>query len=356
MSTPPPSQGSPFSDRMTPRKSYVGERSNVPDAELRDVMRRNDPNEKRTYPAVFYTSGHSSMRVRPPYWRVALESDYQAVRYLSDELLDELIEHWRGYMNGRDLPTSYREEQKNWLQWCRFEREKYMQNGVPYPEGYAVLGPVKEPMAPISESVASTLAPEGMGDENTFAAFSSPFRGISSLSTPDRGASTPVHGVSTPVRIFSSPVPKFELSPLPSSTAEAAEAALNEIFGTPTPSRHVSMPVHTTPLAPPPRPNPVKTPKSYNGLNVSAPMTFLMDVHSQMDQAAKRLTEIGLLGDSLKEAADHLLQLILPDSTVKSPSPVARRSRLSNPRTRSCFEDEDDGPGKLNIRRVRRRI
>ncbi|KAJ5613766.1 hypothetical protein N7528_007420 [Penicillium herquei] len=70
--------------------------ADIPDCEIREIMARNDATEKKTYPKIFNRSGGKGVgRVRPPYWPVALASDENGYRYLSDEVLDAILPKWR---------------------------------------------------------------------------------------------------------------------------------------------------------------------------------------------------------------------------------------------------------------------
>ncbi|KAJ5453702.1 uncharacterized protein N7458_004658 [Penicillium daleae] len=99
-----------------------------------DVMQHNDHQRKRLYPKVFYVGGHWVGRVRPQYFPIALKSNDLGIRYVPDNVLDELIPEWREYMNGKLLPINSRTFDDAWLAWCARERQKYAVNRVPFPK------------------------------------------------------------------------------------------------------------------------------------------------------------------------------------------------------------------------------
>ncbi|CEJ58155.1 hypothetical protein PMG11_06825 [Penicillium brasilianum] len=102
--------------------------------ELFEVLKTNDPQKKRAFPDVFYTSGHWSGRVRPKYFNLALMANFNSVRYVSDEVLDELIPEWRKYMNGKSFPSNAKAHEATFRAWCIRERMQYEANGVPFPQ------------------------------------------------------------------------------------------------------------------------------------------------------------------------------------------------------------------------------
>ncbi|KAJ5711052.1 hypothetical protein N7488_005208 [Penicillium malachiteum] len=74
--------------------------ADIPDCEIREMMARNDATEKKTYPKIFNRSGGKGIgRVRPPYWPVALASDENGYRYLSDRVLDVILPKWRSIID-----------------------------------------------------------------------------------------------------------------------------------------------------------------------------------------------------------------------------------------------------------------
>ncbi|KAJ6031484.1 hypothetical protein N7540_002216 [Penicillium herquei] len=84
--------------RASPRTSM--DIVDMPDCDVRDIMASNDAVEKRNYPTVFNARGGKYQgRVRPPYWPVALASDENGYRYLSDEVLEDILPGWRSIID-----------------------------------------------------------------------------------------------------------------------------------------------------------------------------------------------------------------------------------------------------------------
>ncbi|KAJ5738550.1 hypothetical protein N7493_001705 [Penicillium malachiteum] len=83
--------------------------ADIPDCEIREIMARNEAMEKKTYPKIFNrTGGRGIGRVRPPYWPVALASDENGYRYLSDRVLDAILPKWRSIIDlDRSILRSY---------------------------------------------------------------------------------------------------------------------------------------------------------------------------------------------------------------------------------------------------------
>jgi hypothetical protein len=58
---------------------------------MRGVMTRGDKDAMRKHTDVFYVTGSVAWTVRSPYWNVALATDDEGNRILSDDVLDKVL-------------------------------------------------------------------------------------------------------------------------------------------------------------------------------------------------------------------------------------------------------------------------
>ncbi|KAJ5906406.1 uncharacterized protein N7473_003322 [Penicillium subrubescens] len=108
------------------------------------------------YPSLCYPSHMGSLagQVRAPYLPIACELSPNGHRFLPDKTLDEVCPDWRQYMTGKTpLPPTYSHLQGAWDAWCKNERRRYFELGVPYPTvagtaKWIPFGPKKQPMGP----------------------------------------------------------------------------------------------------------------------------------------------------------------------------------------------------------------
>ncbi|KAJ5623126.1 hypothetical protein N7490_011731 [Penicillium lividum] len=96
------------------------------DCEVRKIMQRNGEHEKET--------GGRPGKVRPPYWPVALATDEQSRRYLSDEELDAIFPRWDRILTN---PTQSAHNRRTWSglgealrAWVKVEKAKSVRNGI----------------------------------------------------------------------------------------------------------------------------------------------------------------------------------------------------------------------------------
>ncbi|KAJ5726173.1 uncharacterized protein N7483_007530 [Penicillium malachiteum] len=112
------------------------EMKDMPDCDVRDIMASNDAPERRNYPKVFNARGGKYQgRVRPPYWPVALASDENGYRYLSGEVLDDILPGWRLIIDiDKKYLTHYTIKWDNLLSslkaWRSSEKEKLRLRGI----------------------------------------------------------------------------------------------------------------------------------------------------------------------------------------------------------------------------------
>jgi hypothetical protein len=101
---------------------------------MRDVMRLSDKEAMREHPDVFYVTGNIAWTVRAPYWHVALASDAEGNRFLSDDNLDRALPKWKLILNGERIPTQrYPMAAEFFSEWLAVERQKAYHFGKPWP-------------------------------------------------------------------------------------------------------------------------------------------------------------------------------------------------------------------------------
>ncbi|KAJ5513514.1 hypothetical protein N7463_003066 [Penicillium fimorum] len=103
------------------------------DYDMRDVMIRGDKNAMRKNQGVFYVTGSVAWTVRSPYWNVALATDDEGNRYLSDDVLDEVLPKWRQILTGETIPTPKYGVVDSFRLWLASEEKKASDLGKPWP-------------------------------------------------------------------------------------------------------------------------------------------------------------------------------------------------------------------------------
>lgn len=100
---------------------------------MRDVMARGDKDAMKKQPDVFYVTGYVAWTVRSPYWNVALATDDQGNRLLSDDVLDKVLPKWRQILTGETIPTSKYGVVDSFRSWLASEEKKASDLGKPWP-------------------------------------------------------------------------------------------------------------------------------------------------------------------------------------------------------------------------------
>ncbi|KAJ5383887.1 hypothetical protein N7517_001798 [Penicillium concentricum] len=137
------------------------------DYDMRDVMIRGDKNAMRKNHEVFYVTGSVAWTVRSPYWNVALATDDEGNRYLSDDVLDEVLPKWRQILTGETIPTPKYGVVDSFRLWLASEEKKASDLGKSWPPSTPIntasasrLGFVTpEPYSRLRASDASRLSP-----------------------------------------------------------------------------------------------------------------------------------------------------------------------------------------------------
>ena len=117
--------------------------SKLPDSEIREIMVRNEADEKMKHPEIFNTrTGSNKGRLRPPYWPVAFATDDKGRRYLSDRVLGAILPSWDDILRGK-AKRSFSGYKTNWInlasefdKWKAREGEKLDKLGVEWPAPY----------------------------------------------------------------------------------------------------------------------------------------------------------------------------------------------------------------------------
>lgn len=104
------------------------------DFDMRDVMTRGDKDAMRQHQDVFYVTGSVAWTVRSPYWNVALATDDEGNRILSDEVLDRVLPKWRQILTGETIPTPKYGVVDSFRSWLASEEKKACDLGKPWPD------------------------------------------------------------------------------------------------------------------------------------------------------------------------------------------------------------------------------
>lgn len=106
----------------------------LPDCKIRKVMQRYNVKEKNRYPDIFKTKIHEGRpKIYPPYWPVALATDDQGRRYLSDENLDFLFPKWRSILTRNVVGNQARfwyNLRPEFNEWVAREKSKLKKIGI----------------------------------------------------------------------------------------------------------------------------------------------------------------------------------------------------------------------------------
>ncbi|EKV06297.1 hypothetical protein Pdw03_3462 [Penicillium digitatum] len=103
------------------------------DYDMRGVMTRGDKDAMRKHTDVFYVTGSVAWTVRSPYWNVALATDDEGNRILSDDVLDKVLPKWRQILTGETIPTPKYGVVDSFRSWLVREEKKASDLGKPWP-------------------------------------------------------------------------------------------------------------------------------------------------------------------------------------------------------------------------------
>jgi hypothetical protein len=104
------------------------------DYDMRDVMTRGDKDAMKRHADVFYITGYVAWTVRSPYWNIALATDDEGNRFLSDEVLDKVLPKWRQILTGETIPTPKYGVVDSFRSWLASEEKKANNLGKPWPK------------------------------------------------------------------------------------------------------------------------------------------------------------------------------------------------------------------------------
>jgi len=133
----------------------------ITDCEIRTIIKYED-SCWRKLPEVFYVNGgiwQSQLKV--PFYPVALATNPDGVRYLSDARLDEVVPLWKGYLSLRRprlLSKSQDKWKSGWNDWLKKEKAKLKGLGLSWPSTHVphLIQDMGDPKAPT----------EGLKDSN----------------------------------------------------------------------------------------------------------------------------------------------------------------------------------------------
>lgn len=125
------------------------------DHDMRDVMTRGDKDAMKKHTDVFYVTGYVAWTVRSPYWNVALATDDQGNRLLSDDVLDRVLPKWRQILTGETIPTPKYGVVDSFRSWLASEEKKASYLGKPWPNT-----PIKNVSSASEPNFGSPKTPE----------------------------------------------------------------------------------------------------------------------------------------------------------------------------------------------------
>ncbi|KAJ6151989.1 hypothetical protein N7497_006308 [Penicillium chrysogenum] len=111
------------------------------DYDMRDVMARGDKDAMKKHADVFYITGYVAWTVRSPYWNIALATDDEGNRFLSDDVLDKVLPKWRQILTGETIPTPKYGVVDSFRSWLASEERKANNLGKPWPNTPIKPGP-----------------------------------------------------------------------------------------------------------------------------------------------------------------------------------------------------------------------
>jgi hypothetical protein len=96
---------------------------------------------------MFYSGGHPAGQVLPIHWPVALATNDEGYRYLSDRRLNELIPDWKQLITGKvGFKNGRREWQEGWKIWRQIQEKKVRMLHNSWPSPYDLRKIQKEGM------------------------------------------------------------------------------------------------------------------------------------------------------------------------------------------------------------------
>ena len=99
-------------------------------------MKKLSKDERRNCKSIFNVKTvHGN--VLPPHYSIALATDEQENRFLSDEKLDEILPFWKKLLVGtKSLPSKDPQAKRIWRDWRKNESKKLKLLGRPWPLEY----------------------------------------------------------------------------------------------------------------------------------------------------------------------------------------------------------------------------
>lgn len=127
--------------------SILSSTKHLSDPEKRQLMLTLQKNERWKVRDMFYSGGHVAGQVLPTHWPVALATNDEGYRYLSDRRLNELIPDWKQLITGKKrFKNGGREWQEGWKSWRQSQEKKVQMLHNSWPGPYDLKKVQKEGM------------------------------------------------------------------------------------------------------------------------------------------------------------------------------------------------------------------
>ncbi|KAJ5560157.1 hypothetical protein N7513_002556 [Penicillium frequentans] len=110
----------------------------ITDCQIRTMIKSNDP-DWQNYPEIFHTIGNGSKgTLKVQFYPVALATNQDGVRYLSDALLNKVLPPWKAYLNQRrQFNRRHNMWKSGWSDWLIKETDKLRGLNLSWPSKHA---------------------------------------------------------------------------------------------------------------------------------------------------------------------------------------------------------------------------
>lgn len=158
---------------MTTTRSKASSSSSqgeITDCQIRTMIKSNDP-DWQNYPEIFHTIGNGSKgKLKVQFYPVALATNQDGVRYLSDALLNKVLPSWKAYLNQRtQFNPRHDMWRSGWSDWLTKEKDKLRGLNLSWPSKHAsdIIQNMGDPKAPTERLKVPDSAQNNAQKKNT---------------------------------------------------------------------------------------------------------------------------------------------------------------------------------------------
>lgn len=135
----------------SPRRQGDANSPQITDCQIRTMIKSKDP-DWSNHPEVFHTTGGGwKGKLKVQFYPVALATNPDGVRYLSNEILNKVLPPWKEYLSQRKA-LSYRHNiwMDDWSDWMKKEKDKLRGLKLSWPSKHVsdVIQDMGDPKAP----------------------------------------------------------------------------------------------------------------------------------------------------------------------------------------------------------------